>query len=182
MDISGTDTDGRVFGISRRFRDGSKAMLKRSRPTRRGLMIAVDAPSQHVYCVEGASDTAVLVDERLKVIGRPSNAGGAGLLVDWLRQNPQRPGQTFYIVGEDDRNPTGWPGMKGSLSIAEKLTAALPELSVRIAFAGDGAVNDRIKDVRHWKLRYPDGDLLESLLTYTVDEAEDLSRVVGGAK
>ena len=151
-----TDAHGNVIGINRRFPDGSKKQYKGHK---RGLMLA-DAGHDMLYCVEGASDTAAMIDCGLSVIARPSNNGGSAHLSELLRDETR----TVFIVGENDQKEVGtWPGLEGALSIASKLKLA----DVRIALPADGA-----KDIRDWCSRFPDGDILESLETLTIKEAQ----------
>ena len=151
-----TDAHGNVIGINRRFPDGSKKQYKGHK---RGLMLA-DAGHDMLYCVEGASDTAAMIDCGLSVIARPSNNGGSAHLSELLRDETR----TVFIVGENDQKEIGtWPGLEGALSIASKLKLA----DVRIALPADG-----VKDIRDWCSRFPDGDILESLETLTIEEAQ----------
>lgn len=155
-----TDASGQVVGINQRFPDGVKRAY---RGHKRGLMIA-DRGGSILYCVEGASDTAAVIDLGLSVIGRPSANGGADYLVELLRDDPR----TLFILGENDAKPDGsWPGLAGAVSIARKLGEA--GVDVQVALPADGA-----KDVRDWKAKFPDGDFVESLDTYSLDEAETL--------
>ena len=63
--------DGRIIGINRRFRDGSKKHLK---GTKRGLTYAEDWATTDgpILLPEGGSDTAALLTMGLAAIGRPS--------------------------------------------------------------------------------------------------------------
>lgn len=162
-----------VIGINRRFPDGQK---KQYPGHKRGLMICTVAPSQHIYCVEGASDTAALIDERLKVIGRPSANGGAGHLVEFFRDR-HVPDEELFIIGENDYRPGHWPGLQGAVSIGRKIIAAIPRLTVWVALPGDGA-----KDVRDWQARFPTGDFVQSLETFTVPLAAQMVQMAGGLK
>lgn len=118
-----SDSGGKIIGINRRFRDGSKKALKGSK---RGLTIPKgwrDRPGP-VFLVEGPTDTAAMIAAGLACIGRPSNTGGVKLLVELFKDlGPERP---IIAVGENDQKSDGnWPGRTGAETIAAALTARL---------------------------------------------------------
>lgn len=157
------DATGRIIGINRRFRDGKKRNLGP-----RGLTfdpdgwMHSDADPEHIYLVEGGSDTATLLTLGLAAVGRPSNVGGVNFLVELLRPVPKD--QIIVVVGEQDRKlheslpqsqrarhkpdcagcSVCWPGWYGATRTAEQLAI---QLNRRIAwtFPPNGA-----KDAREW--------------------------------
>ena len=140
------ERDGRVQveGILRRMPDGSKKAMSDGK---RGLSIpAVVAdqtePGGTLYVVEGPTDVMAMSTAGLHSVGRPSNTGGAMLLVELLK--PRRY-ERIVVVGENDRKPDGlWPGRDGAEKVAKELAAALGR-PVSVALPPDGA-----KDVRVW--------------------------------
>jgi putative DNA primase/helicase len=157
-----TDAAGEIIGIIRRMEDGSKKACKGSK---RGLMIADDGSGDSVYSVEGATDSAAMIDLGLPIVSRFSANGGGALLVELFKDDPRQ----IVIVGENDQKEDGtWPGLKGAISIARKLVK--DHDNIRIGMPGDDA-----KDVRAWLKQFADdGDFLSSLKTFTVNEAADL--------
>jgi hypothetical protein len=135
---------GRVVGIVRRYRDGSKRAMAGSA---RGLTVPArwDERGTPVLVVEGQSDVLALSLCAVSAVGRPSNAGGVALLAELLAGWP--PGREIVVMGENDRKADGrWPGRDGAVHVAEDLAARLWR---RVAWAlpPDGA-----KDVRAWIL------------------------------
>lgn len=159
-----TDDAGKVVGINRRFPDGSKRHMKGHK---RGLMIA-DEGTGTLYIVEGATDTATMIDSGCSVIARPSANGGGKLLQGYL--TGQILTRDVVVVGERDKKETGiWPGLQGALSIARKLADS--KHNIRIALPQEGS-----KDIRDWRRQHPDADLPASLQVLTIDEAAALMR------
>jgi hypothetical protein len=88
---------------------------------RRGLSLTVDWRELHdpIILVVGPSDVLAGRYAGLNVIGRPSNSGGADLLVHACRN------RLVIVVGENDRKPDGlWPGKEGAEAVARKLEMA----------------------------------------------------------
>lgn len=134
------DATTRTIGITRRFPDGSKRMLKGGH---RGLTIPArwQETKVPIFIVEGASDVLAMAAAGLTAIGRPSNSGGATLLADLLKSVDRE----IVVMGENDAKPDGlWPGRDGAESIARTLADAWGR-PVTMAFPPDGA-----KDVRGW--------------------------------
>ena len=157
-----TDAEGNIVGIGRRFKNGQKRHMKGHK---RGLMIADDRRGT-VYCIEGASDAAAMVDFGLNAIARPSANGGSAHLRNYLKGQTEE--RDVVIVAENDRKPNGsWPGIQGAVSVARKLDGL--NHAVRIALPADGA-----KDVRDWKQEFPDRDIVSSLQSYSLTEVEEL--------
>lgn len=129
---------GLVVGINVRAHDGSKWTVKGGRL---GLFTPRDFHSiaGHVYCVEGASDTAAMLDAGLLTIGRPSSAAGAADVAELCRG---RPG--VIVVGENDSKGSRWPGLDGATVIAKRVASELRiEVPVVLPPAG-------VKDAREW--------------------------------
>lgn len=154
-----TDNHGTVIGISRRYPNGRKQHYPGHK---RGLMIC-DTGFNDLYCVEGATDTATLVDCGLDVIGRPSASGGAVFLKSYMQHCQER---QVVIVGENDRKPNGeWPGLKGAISVATKLAES--GLNACVALPPS-----ETKDARDWRNKTPDGSFPESIERLSIKEAK----------
>jgi len=111
-----------IVGIATRNRDGSKFMLPGSR---RGIYIPEgwNTGSGAVYLVEGASDTAAMIELGLSVLGRPSCAGGefefAEVHKDFDRE--------IVVLGDRDevKQDGSLPGQEGCQKTAKELTEML---------------------------------------------------------
>lgn len=133
---------GRIVGIARRFRDGSKKMQAGGN---RGLTLPAGWKNRAgtLFVVEGPTDTLAMTLAGLCCVGRPSNSGGvehlSALLAGWLKE------RGIIVVGENDAKPDGsWPGKDGAVKVASALSAKLGRV-VPIAFPPADA-----KDVRQW--------------------------------
>lgn len=152
------DGVGRVVGISRRFRDGSKVFHKGGV---RGLTLPAGWEHSRgpLFVVEGPSDTLAMTHAGLCSVGRPSNSGGVDRLAVLLVRWPKDRG--LVVVGENDRKADGsWPGRDGAVKVSSALVARLGR-PVPIAFPPEGT-----KDVRQWLtadsltgVRWPDRGL-----------------------
>lgn len=153
------DAAGRVVGINRRFRDGTKKVIQGGA---RGLTTPAgwhEGPGP-VLLVEGASDVLALTAAGLSAVGRPSNTGGVEHLVALLADIPRD--REVIVVGENDQNPSGlWPGRDGAVRTATALAAKLAR-PVAWALTPDGA-----KDPRAWlsdrREFFPDAAFLSAL-------------------
>ena len=144
------DSDGRIIGITRRFRDGSKKRLQGSRA---GLTYPTpwDTGAGPALLVEGASDTAALLDLGLTVLGRPSNFAGVQMLADMLRPFPAD--REIVVIGERDEKPDGrWPGREGAIQTARGLADRLQR---PIHW---GLPPGEAKDAREWYRNQREGD------------------------
>lgn len=141
------DAQGHEIGILLRSRDGAKRLCGGGR---RGLYLPFEwylRPGP-IYIVEGASDTAALVELGLCGLGRPSARGGINLLVASLSWMPAD--RTINVMGEHDARSDGtWPGREGAQEVARRLGGALRN-EVSWALPPDGA-----KDLREWVVRQP---------------------------
>jgi phage/plasmid primase-like uncharacterized protein len=148
------DGAGRIVGIVRRFRDGSKRTMPSSR---RGLTVPAnwyerDTP---LFIVEGQSDTITLSLCAVSAIGRPSNTGGVDMLAELLSSFPLA--RQIVVMGENDHKPDGfWPGKDGAVRIASALSEKLTR-PVYWTLPPAGA-----KDVRAWIIsQKPDPCILD---------------------
>ena len=136
------DSNGNVIGLVRRYRDGRKRQWTGGS---RGLTYVDDwqIDPGPVFLVEGASDVAACLSHGLCVVGRPSNVGGVGLLIELLRGLPIE--RQLIVVGENDYKPHNllkpsvrerhrpdcpacsscWPGHFGAFRTARQLSDAL---------------------------------------------------------
>lgn len=158
------DGSGRAIGINRRMLNGDK---RRESGSQSGLTFDPEtwlnySQISDVHLVEGASDTAAMIDLELSVVGRPSNSGGVELLGELLKRVPAD--RRILVVGENDRRPheslprarrerhkpdckwcaTCWPGKFGAIRTAERLAPILMR-TVSWAMMPAG-----FKDVRAW--------------------------------
>lgn len=94
------DASGKIIGITRRYRDGSKKTYK---GTSNGLFYAPDWKKTPgvVLIVEGASDVAAAISLGICAIGRPSNVGGATEIKEMLAGT----GRKAVVLGENDEKP-----------------------------------------------------------------------------
>ena len=141
---------GTVVGLVRRFHDGSKRQLSR---TKRGLTLpslwkSLTGP---VVIVEGATDVAAGLDVGgLVPIGQPGREKGIPdlltLLADWPTD------RDVIVLGENDRlnkagnvRPNGdWPGRDSAIETARQLAQGLRR-PVSAVLPPEG-----IKDLRQW--------------------------------
>lgn len=149
------DGAGRIVGIVRRFRDGSKRTMPGSR---RGLTVPANWSERGtpLFIMEGQSDALALSLCGVSAIGRPSNTGGGDLLAALLADFPLK--RAVIVFGENDRKPDGlWPGKDGAIRVASGLAERL-QRRVSWALPPDGA-----KDVRAWILfQKPISNILDS--------------------
>jgi hypothetical protein len=129
-----TDAAGTVRGIRLRGTDGRKWAV---RGGREGLFvpehIATDAP---LVIVEGATDTAALLDLDFSSVGRPSCSGGVRLLIDLVEAwHPQQ----VIVIADGDA-----PGQRGARYLASRLVGYVPD-GVWIVTPPRG-----VKDARAW--------------------------------
>src|SRR5262249_26603719 len=130
------DASGRVVGIRLRAPRGAKFAVKGGHE---GLFLPATAtlvgPGSQLLIVEGATDTAALLDMGVQNgVGRPCCMGGVKLLVGLvrLRQRPE------VVVADGDE-----PGQRGAEHLASILLAYVP--AVRLIRPPNG-----IKDARAW--------------------------------
>jgi hypothetical protein len=149
VDLSGPcwtfpESNGRIIGISRRYRDGTK---KAEQGGARGLTIPEGWQQREgpVFCPEGPSDVLALTAMGLAAIGRPSNTGGVEQLAELLKFVPTA--TPIVILGELDPKQDGkWPGRDGAIKVATDLAAKLDR---RVSWA---LPPEEAKDVRQWVL------------------------------
>ena len=125
------DADGVMIGIQRRFPNGFKCCVGKSRS---GLFIATGLdPFGPLWVCEGASDTAAALTLDLDAIGRPSCSTGAAMVAKFARGRLE-----IVIVGDNDT-----AGRKGAADLAESLALYYP--CVRVVFPPG-----KCKDLRGW--------------------------------
>lgn len=114
------DGQGKVIGLNRRFKDGTKKQMMGSA---RGITVPYDwdQGTGPLYIVEGPTDTAAMICAGLCAWGRPSNTGGVAFLAEAIQKLPEA--IPVVIVGENDKKPDGlWPGLTGAISVAGSLS------------------------------------------------------------
>lgn len=133
------DGEGQVIGISVR-NPTQKPKYRVGLNHKRGLIIPANFKdlSDVALAVEGPSDVMAGVTMGLRVIGRPSDLGGADFLAVFLS------GETgVLVVGENDQKEDGiWPGRDGAMKLSAKLANSWGR-PVRWALPPDG-----YKDIR----------------------------------
>lgn len=129
------DGQGRIVGLTRRYKDGGKKTFPGSRA---GVFCARDWHKQKgpVLILEGGSDVAAALDAGLCAIGRPSNTGGVHYLLDALKTHASN--RPVLVIGENDEKPEKrgqlefcrvdcsgcancWPGKYGAEAVADRL-------------------------------------------------------------
>ena len=119
------DAAGRFVGITRRFADGSKRIM---RGHRAGLYLPGDLPVKMsgpgLLVTEGASDAVAGLDLGLWTVGRFSCRHSAKLLVELITL--RRPGQIVIVADVDSHGA----GRRGAESLASALLPYVPCLKV----------------------------------------------------
>jgi DNA primase len=123
------DATGRVIGIRRRFPDGTKRALRRSK---NGLFVPSRLTDDDWLLIcEGESDTASALDLGFNAVGRPGCLGGGDLLEIYCRC------RDVVIVADGDG-----PGLDGAERLATRLRLFCPDVRVIIP---------PVKDLRAWR-------------------------------
>ena len=127
------DAAGAICGVQRRRFDGKKLAVKGSRM---GIFLPTELdPSERLFVLEGASDTAAFLDLGLAALGRPSCTGGARIITRFVRAHRV---QEVVVVADADG-----PGRSGARGLVAQLQVVCR--SVRLIEPGCGA-----KDARAW--------------------------------
>lgn len=147
------DAACKIIGITRRYHSGEKKTLAGT--SNSGIFVPVDwwKPTGPVLIVEGASDVAALVTHGFACLGRPSNIGGAKVILAYLGRRALS--RRIVVVGENDLKPERvgtvaqcaagcfgcswcWPGKYGAINTSGRLRCEwiMPP--------------EGIKDVRQW--------------------------------
>ena len=141
---------GNVLGIQTRDATGAKKSLAGGEL---GLIFRGDFSNRPgpVWMPEGMSDTVSLSSLGLAVVGRPSNAAGAELLVELLAE--LGPDVELVVVADRDAPRANGvePGRAGALSTAGKIVAELGR-PVKVVYPPAGLW----KDARAWLAAHPD--------------------------
>lgn len=171
------NAEGRVVGIVRRYRDGSKRTMWGSH---HGLYFGRQPTVMPgpVFLPEGGSDTAALIGLGVNVIGRPSNTGGVGQLGKILRTAEK----IVVVIGERDRKEIEeckcgscmrcWPGLSGALLTAERLMAMLNRTVLVRMFPA-------AKDTREWLKRNTGALAVDAINALSYDPIQEPCRVCG---
>ena len=119
------EVDGtrRVVGIQRRYRDGTKRVM---RGGNRGLTVPEGWQQREgpIHIPEGQTDPLALTAMGLPAIGRPSNTGGVDELAEPLKDVPAD--RRIVVVAEWDAKYDGtWPGRDGAIRTASQLQEKL---------------------------------------------------------
>ena len=115
---------GKIIGIRKRRRiDGQYLCTKGSKE---GLFIPAGLdPSKPLAIVEGATDTAAMLDLGFECMGRPNNLGGLHIIMQIL--NKYQPKFILVVSDNDEINPaTGKrPGDVGAEQLMTKMTVSM---------------------------------------------------------
>jgi hypothetical protein len=141
------DGAGAVVGITYRTRQGRKFC---ERGGSRGLVVPSQQWAPPLLIVEGMSDVAACLTIGVAAVGRPSNLGGADMIVALLRRLEWK--GSLIVVGERDRKDKGcrencgrcnqcWPGRFGAEAVAAQIKGN--GWSVRVKYPA-------AKDTRAW--------------------------------
>lgn len=127
-------------GIMRRWPDGSKKWVTRSR---NGLFIPkMKSIEGNVFIPEGFSDAAALVELGFRAIGRPNCEVGLEGIKDFIADNPNI--AMITVVGDNDPdNVHGDVGQRG----AERLVRELYGNKVQLGILD---IPKQFKDTRQW--------------------------------
>ena len=116
------DAGLRAFGLRTRFRNGSKTSVRGSCSGIFAAGVQRVATSDSLWICEGPTDTAALLTVGLQAIGRPSNTGGKGIILEiakgWKRRE-------IFIAADRDREGSDAERltMLGATELAEGLRA-----------------------------------------------------------
>jgi len=131
-----SDAPGRIIGVTRRFWDGAKRIM---RGHMAGLYLPDDldvGPDAPLVVCEGATDAVAGRDLGFQCVGRFSCTHGARLLVELVKVHRPR---LLVIIGDTDE-----PGRRGAQSLAAALLPYVPALKVVEPPAPQ-------KDLRAWR-------------------------------
>jgi len=128
------DGEGQIVGIMRRFGDGKKIWVSRSRP---GLFIPVMKSIEgNVFITEGLTDAAAMIDAGYRAVGRPSCNVGIAYIKRWLHEHKDI--QQVTVVADNDK-----VGHQGAVELAHGLYGGKFAVAVL-------EVPEEYKDMRAW--------------------------------
>lgn len=143
------DGQGRVVGVTYRTREGKKFG---ERGGSRGIVQPRTLGAPPLMVVEGMSDVAACLTMGVTAVGRPSNLGGAAMIVALLGRLQWK--GSVVVVGERDRKTDAkalacgcgkcnvcWPGRYGAERVAEQMRGKGWSVQVKYPSA---------KDTRAW--------------------------------
>ncbi|MGD0572293.1 MAG: hypothetical protein ABSB11_04665 [Sedimentisphaerales bacterium] len=135
------DADGRIIGIRRRFPNGKKVCVTKSR---NGLFLPDGLTGiSPLLILEGNSDAAAGLDMGFDCIGRPNCSGGVDLIIRYVKKHQY---QNIVIVADNDSKPDGSnPGAIGGHRLAAALRLYCPDIRVVLPPV-------EYNDLRAWKL------------------------------
>ncbi|KKN66047.1 hypothetical protein LCGC14_0475250 [marine sediment metagenome] len=129
-----------IVGIMRRFPDGHKIWVSRSKP---GLFIPkVKSFEGNVFVTEGVTDAAAMVDYGFRALGRSNCQTGVAYIKNFLYNHPKI-GQVTIVGDNDPDNVHGNVGQVGAFTLAKELYKAT-------SFTAVLEVPEQFKDVRLW--------------------------------
>ncbi len=132
-----------IIGITRRWPDGTKGMVKGSQVGIYIPRIDLSSNLSTLFICEGASDTATAIDMGLKAIGRVSCQTGRDHIIKFCVQ--KKPTQIVIVADNDSAGITGAKILGVDISHGYKLfTAPCPIIKVITPPTG-------VKDLREWR-------------------------------
>lgn len=145
-----------VIGIRLRFPDGSKKSITGSK---QGIFIPAEPPDSdgRQTVVEGETDVAASLDMGCNAIGRPSNASGQELVVEYCRRHPQ---PVVIIHDRDEKDSVAKQTKAAANRLAEALVPIVPKVRVI-------QPPEPFKDVRAWHNAGATEDDLDAILNQT---------------
>lgn len=129
-----------LIGIMRRFPDGEKIWVSRSR---NGLFIPkIKTWSGNLFICEGFSDAATLIELGFRALARSNCQTGLDYIKDLLHRKSGI-GQVAIVGDNDPRNVHGNVGQRGATKLARQLYGG--EYCVAVT-----DVPEKYKDMRQW--------------------------------
>ena len=130
-----------IVGIMRRFEDGHKVWVSRSRP---GLFLPkMKSFEGNIFICEGMSDPATLVDMGFRAIGRPNCQTGTEYIKALLYRHGSAVRQVTIVGDNDPDNVHGNVGKNGAVRLARDLYGGSQHIACL-------EVPDGFGDVRQW--------------------------------
>ncbi len=134
------DGEEYMIGIMRRFPDGKKMYVSRSK---NGLFIPqMRSCEGNVFITEGFSDGASLVDIGFRALGRANCETGVGYIKRWLYEH-KKVAQVTVVADNDTDNVNGNVGQRGAKSLSRELYGGRQRIAVL-------EVPPAFKDIRVW--------------------------------
>jgi len=130
-----------IVGIMRRFEDGRKLFVSRSRP---GLFLPkMNSFEGNVFICEGMSDSASMIDLGFRAIGRANCQTGIQYIKQLLHHHRNAVKQVTIVGDNDLDNVQGNVGKGGAMKLARELYGGNQLIACL-------EIPDEFKDIRQW--------------------------------